>query len=49
MLEYYKAYEKKQDLHKQIIENATFNIPRKYELIELIGQGAYGYVGAFLD
>jgi serine/threonine protein kinase len=50
VIQYYSKYRnKQQDLQKKLVMNSVFEIDAKYEIIDAVGQGAYGIVVAARD
>jgi len=50
VIQYYSKYRNtKTDIQKKLVMNSTFEIDSKYEIIDAIGQGAYGIVVAARD
>lgn len=50
IIEHYKKYRNlNADLHQIEVANSTFEVDKKYQLLDILGQGAYGIVVAAKD
>ena len=49
VLKYYEKYESKRELKTHNLHGVDFKIDARYNILEKIGQGAYGIVVAAVD